>query len=264
LLFVPGGQVVGAGLISFGADVVIQKATTGEVNWGQAAISGGLGLVGGGVGIVVTKSVSRVVGKVVARQAAESAASNLARSTVARETGNAAVIARRFGANLTKDMVGSGVSGATAGMIDYTRERVQNGGPWTSQGFLGSAAGGGTAGIISGGLSPAAGHAATKNLQFALSAGINTSAGFTGDVVKSGVSGEPFDPIKSLASSGTTATFSTAVSTSRGIIPQGYGESFRTSTPTPAEYFSKSNMTTDISNSLIGLGTNSVIEEMVK
>lgn len=177
-MFVPGGQIAGAGLISFGADAVIQKATTGEVNWGKAAIAGGLGLVGGGVGIVVTKSVSRVVGTVVARRAAESAASNLARSTVARETGNAAVIARRFGANLTKDMVGSGVSGATAGTIDYTRERVQNGGPWTAQGFLGSAAGGGTAGIISGGLSPAAGHAATKNLQFGLSAGINTSAGF--------------------------------------------------------------------------------------
>ena len=41
LMFVPGGQLAGAGLISFGADVVIQKATTGEVNWVQAGVSGG-------------------------------------------------------------------------------------------------------------------------------------------------------------------------------------------------------------------------------
>ena len=51
LMFVPGGQVVGAGLISFGVDVVIQKATTGDVNWVQAGISGGLGVAGAGVGI---------------------------------------------------------------------------------------------------------------------------------------------------------------------------------------------------------------------
>ncbi|MBP3036570.1 hypothetical protein J2M53_09940 [Arthrobacter sp. zg-ZUI100] len=50
LLFVPGGQLVGAGLISFGADVVIQKATTGEVNWSQAGVSGGLGMLGFGAG----------------------------------------------------------------------------------------------------------------------------------------------------------------------------------------------------------------------
>ena len=60
-MFVPGGQVAGMGLMSFGADVVIQKATTGEVNWGQAAISGGLGMVGGGVGLMAGKLVNNPV-----------------------------------------------------------------------------------------------------------------------------------------------------------------------------------------------------------
>lgn len=56
LMFVPGGQVFGAGLISFGADVVIQKATTGEVNWAQAGISGGLSML-------VSASVQRWAGR---------------------------------------------------------------------------------------------------------------------------------------------------------------------------------------------------------
>ena len=60
-MFVPGGQVFGAGLISFGADVVIQKATTGEVNWVQAGISGGLAMTGVGVGAIAGKIVSNPV-----------------------------------------------------------------------------------------------------------------------------------------------------------------------------------------------------------
>ncbi|KAD3633062.1 hypothetical protein GD627_09470 [Arthrobacter yangruifuii] len=56
LMFVPGGQIFGAGLISFGADVVIQKATTGEVNWTQAGINGGLGMLGFGAGAAVGRA----------------------------------------------------------------------------------------------------------------------------------------------------------------------------------------------------------------
>ncbi len=48
---VPGvAQAAGAALISAGADTIIQKATTGEVNWGQVAVSGAAGAVGFGVG----------------------------------------------------------------------------------------------------------------------------------------------------------------------------------------------------------------------
>ena len=61
LMFVPGGQVFGAGLISFGADVVIQKATTGEVNWAQAGVSGGLGMLGFGAGAAVGRAFNNPV-----------------------------------------------------------------------------------------------------------------------------------------------------------------------------------------------------------
>ncbi|MDR6985768.1 RHS repeat-associated protein [Paenarthrobacter nitroguajacolicus] len=264
LMFVPGGQVAGMGLMSFGADVVIQKATTGQVNWGQAIGSGVMGVAGGGVGMIVTKSASLVVGRVVAGQAARSMASNVATSTLTRATGNAAVIARRFGANLLKDMVGSGAAGGVTGTADYVRDRVQKGGPWTAQGLLGSATGGASTGVISGALSPAAGHVTGKGAQFLLSASVNTGAGFAGDMLKSGVNGEAFDPIKSLVSSTTSGVFSTGVSTSRGNSSQGYADLIGTSTSSPIEYFTKSNMTTDLTNSLIGLGTNGMIDEAWK
>lgn len=44
------GGPAGAILIGAGADTIIQKATTGSVSWGQVAISGVLGAVGGSVG----------------------------------------------------------------------------------------------------------------------------------------------------------------------------------------------------------------------
>jgi hypothetical protein len=43
------GGPVGGMLIAAGADTIIQKATTGEVNWGQVAVSGAFGAVGGGI-----------------------------------------------------------------------------------------------------------------------------------------------------------------------------------------------------------------------
>jgi RHS repeat-associated protein len=42
------GGPLGVALISAGVDTIIQKATTGSVNWGEVAISGALGAVGGG------------------------------------------------------------------------------------------------------------------------------------------------------------------------------------------------------------------------
>ena len=48
------GGPAGAMLLSFGADVLIQKATTGEVNYAQAAVSG----LAGGAGLVASKGLS--------------------------------------------------------------------------------------------------------------------------------------------------------------------------------------------------------------
>ncbi len=53
---VPGAQLLGAGLVSAGIDAGIQKATTGEVNWGQVAVSGAAGMVGFGAGGVLARS----------------------------------------------------------------------------------------------------------------------------------------------------------------------------------------------------------------
>ncbi|KTR51039.1 RHS repeat-associated core domain-containing protein [Curtobacterium oceanosedimentum] len=49
------GGPLGGMLIGAGADTIIQKATTGEVNWGQVAVSGAFGMVGGGLGAAVGK-----------------------------------------------------------------------------------------------------------------------------------------------------------------------------------------------------------------
>nr|WP_237686509.1 DUF6531 domain-containing protein [Arthrobacter jiangjiafuii] len=75
LMFVPGGQLVGAGLISFGADVVIQKATTGGVNWAQAGVSGGLAMAGFGVGAIAGKMVSNPVIRMAVENGIEGAVS---------------------------------------------------------------------------------------------------------------------------------------------------------------------------------------------
>ncbi|MDM7890087.1 DUF6531 domain-containing protein [Curtobacterium caseinilyticum] len=49
------GGPLGGMLIGAGADTIIQKATTGEVNWGQVAVSGAFGMVGGGLGAAIGK-----------------------------------------------------------------------------------------------------------------------------------------------------------------------------------------------------------------
>jgi len=61
-------------LISAGADTIIQKATTGEVNWGQVAVSGAFGAVGGGAGALI--------GKHLLGNAAEGAVENVANYAV--------------------------------------------------------------------------------------------------------------------------------------------------------------------------------------
>jgi YD repeat-containing protein len=59
------GGPVGAMLIGAGADTIIQKATTGTVNWGEVALSGALGAVGG-VGVAARLGLTGVKAVVVA------------------------------------------------------------------------------------------------------------------------------------------------------------------------------------------------------
>lgn len=76
------GGPLGAVLISAGAETIIQKATTGEVNWGQVAVSGAFGAVGGGLGALL--------GKQVLGNAAEGAIENAANYAVSGQPVNPA------------------------------------------------------------------------------------------------------------------------------------------------------------------------------
>lgn len=121
-MFVPGGQIAGMALMSFGADVVIQKATTGEVNWAQSAAMGVTGAIGG-------------AGFAAARAA-------MANST-ARLGGYVAINA---GAN--------GATGAAAGGLGYG---IKNRGNSSWRGLAGAMLGGGISGAIGGLAGPAGG-----------------------------------------------------------------------------------------------------------
>ncbi|WP_193750616.1 RHS repeat-associated core domain-containing protein [Curtobacterium citreum] len=68
------GGPLGGMLIGAGADTIIQKATTGEVNWGQVAVSGAFGAVGGGLGAAI--------GKHFVENAVEGAVENVANTVV--------------------------------------------------------------------------------------------------------------------------------------------------------------------------------------
>lgn len=110
LMFVPGGQVAGMGLISFGADVVIQKATKGTVNWALSAAMGAVGLLGG------------------------------AALTAGRAAAATASSASRLGSYVAVNAGVNGAAGAVGGGVTYL---VKHGGRVDSwRGFAGSVAGG--------------------------------------------------------------------------------------------------------------------------
>ncbi len=123
-MFVPGGQIAGMALMSFGADVVIQKATTGEVNWAQSAAVGVTGAVGG-AGFVA------------------------ARATLA-----ASSAVGRFGGYVA---INAGVNGATGAVAGGGAHIATNGGVKSWRGLAGSMAGGGLSGAIGGLAGPAGG-----------------------------------------------------------------------------------------------------------
>lgn len=95
------GGPVGAMLLSAGIDTVVQKATTGEVNWGQVAVSGAFGAVGGGAGSVIARQLIRKS----AENGVEGAAENVANAVVS-------------GKPLTPaGLVGTAVEGATTSVV---------------------------------------------------------------------------------------------------------------------------------------------------
>lgn len=125
LMFVPGGQVAGMGLMSFGADVVIQKATTGQVNWAQSAAMGAVGLLGGGA--------------LAAGRAAAATASSVS----------------RLGSYVAVNAGVNGAAGAVGGGATYL---IKHGGRVDSwRGLAGSVVGGTVSGAVGGLAGPAGG-----------------------------------------------------------------------------------------------------------
>ncbi|GGF56773.1 hypothetical protein GCM10011519_33370 [Marmoricola endophyticus] len=55
VMMIPGGQVIGMGLMSAGVDAVVQQTTTGHVNWKQVAVSGVMGMATAGSGVLVAR-----------------------------------------------------------------------------------------------------------------------------------------------------------------------------------------------------------------
>lgn len=114
------GGPAGMMLISGGLDVVVQKATTGEVNWGQAALSTALGAWGG-----------------------VAAAGKLGAKTL-----------------LQKAVVGGMVSGGTNGAVTSAYGYYTGPGPHSLSGALKASAMGAGMGTVTGGAGAAFGHGA--------------------------------------------------------------------------------------------------------
>ena len=112
------GGPVGMMLVSAGADTIIQKATTGRVDWGQVAISGVAGAIPGGGG---------VVGK---------------------------VGAKALMATVKQGAISGAAGGSMSGAYGYARQP----GPHSVAGFAGHTALGAAAGAGMGAAGGAAGH----------------------------------------------------------------------------------------------------------
>lgn len=203
LMFTPLGPTLGVGLISAGGNAIIQQATTGEVNWGQVALSGVLGAAGGG----------------------------FASWASAASTGGTAALR-------TAVLVNGGVGGASGG-ISYA-VTTDN---FTWQGLAASVSGGIVAGSVGGAAGPAGGtiartvfgQSSTGALAIGTSAVINGMGSSAGNLTSQMIA-NPGEPIN-WASVGVSGAFSTTTSvvTSQSWYP--VGQSTGTSTLSQMSYF---------------------------
>jgi RHS repeat-associated protein len=106
----------GSGLVSAGASVGIQKLTTGEVNWGEVAVQGAIGVAAGGVGygagaLVAGTSRAAAVGRGAVGGGVESIGGGMANRGL--HGGNAFDV-RAMGADALVGVGGGGAGGAFA------------------------------------------------------------------------------------------------------------------------------------------------------
>ncbi|WP_161606232.1 DUF6531 domain-containing protein [Microlunatus speluncae] len=155
------GGPAGMALLSAGADTIIQKATTGEVNWGQVAISGAIGGVGGGLAGLAAKASKGGLAALRSRVAVY--------GTVGAMGGEASYVTKNWG-----NLSWRGALGAGAG------------------GFLGGAVGG-ASGPGGGTLATLMGKASTSLTAKSMTAGINFVGGASASVTNNIVSGNPIN-----------------------------------------------------------------------
>lgn len=125
-MIIAGGVLIATGvggpagmmLISAGADTIIQKATTGHVNWGEVAVSGAMGAWGGA-----------------------GAATRLGAKTA-----------------LQRAVVGGMISGGGSGAVGSGYSYMSGPGPHTVSGLLEASGKGTAMGVVTGGAGGAAGH----------------------------------------------------------------------------------------------------------
>lgn len=201
------GGPAGMALLSAGADTIIQKATTGNVSWGEVALSGVLGGVGGAAGQWVSKmSVHGVKAAV----------------TMASVNGG----------------VSAGGAAAQYGFQVMTGQEQYNG-----RKLLGTVVGGGISGAI-GGLSEPVGGTVAKEYLGKKATGLAAKAISTGETFTSGVTGNVADQIISdrhvdIAQAGIAGVRTVGVDKTAGRIYHKFQgtESIGTTTLKQTSYF---------------------------
>jgi hypothetical protein len=130
------GPAIGGALISAGLDTIIQKATTGSVDWGQVAVNGVIGAVGGGVG----GAVAGAFAKAAAAKAAEE-------------------VALTLGQHVLQGVATGAASGLASGTVSGGVAYSQTPGPHTASGYATAITLGGLTGAVGGGVTGGVGAA---------------------------------------------------------------------------------------------------------
>ncbi|PPI55678.1 RHS repeat-associated core domain-containing protein [Rathayibacter toxicus] len=116
------GGPIGGMLIAAGADVIIQKATTGSVNWTETAITaatGGLGELAAGTRVVTEAAVAarNAIPNTIIGEAAAGAVTGAASGGVSQSTNNAATYATSPGPHTVTGLLETTTEGLTIGGI---------------------------------------------------------------------------------------------------------------------------------------------------
>ncbi len=177
------GGPVGLALVGAGLDTVIQKATTGSVNWGQVALTGAVGVVAGPLagkvcsavtagigraGTAVTTQVLPALGRAGSAVASGAARAGSATSAVGSRVGTAVTSgvsrvstgAGSYLSQLSAQQMGraaltNGISGSIGNTGMYHLQRSPDD-KWTLGGAIGAA----TGGFVSGAIGSQAGYLA--------------------------------------------------------------------------------------------------------